>query len=185
MATHSSVFAWRIPGTGEPGGLPSVGSHRVGHDWETSLSLSLMGGAILSKSLIQFSVDGWGCVPSLLFDLRPNYVEVMKIIHHEKFWAGWSTSGIKIARRIINNLRYADDTTLMAESKFSSVQSLSGIFITCTIVWSEQSPTHQKKIGLKIYWEWPHPSEQGSISPSVSLSHQEASISLLSLSIIQ
>ena len=32
MATHSSVFAWRIPGTGEPGGLPSMGSHRVGHD---------------------------------------------------------------------------------------------------------------------------------------------------------
>ena len=33
MATHSSVLAWRIPGTGEPGGLPSMGSHRVGHDW--------------------------------------------------------------------------------------------------------------------------------------------------------
>ena len=33
MATHSSVLAWRIPGTGEPGGLPSTGSHRVGHDW--------------------------------------------------------------------------------------------------------------------------------------------------------
>ena len=32
MATHSSVLAWRIPGTGEPHGLPSVGSHRVGHD---------------------------------------------------------------------------------------------------------------------------------------------------------
>ena len=32
MAIHSSVLAWRIPGTGEPGGLPSVGSHRVGHD---------------------------------------------------------------------------------------------------------------------------------------------------------
>ena len=32
MATHSSVLAWRIPGTGEPGGLPSVGSHRVEHD---------------------------------------------------------------------------------------------------------------------------------------------------------
>ena len=32
MATHSSVFAWRIPGMGEPGGLPSMGSHRVGHD---------------------------------------------------------------------------------------------------------------------------------------------------------
>ena len=33
MATHSSVLAWRIPGTGEPGGLPSMGSHRVRHDW--------------------------------------------------------------------------------------------------------------------------------------------------------
>ena len=33
IATHSSVLAWRIPGTGEPGGLPSMGSHRVGHNW--------------------------------------------------------------------------------------------------------------------------------------------------------
>ena len=32
MATHSSGLAWRIPGTGEPGGLPSMGSHSVGHD---------------------------------------------------------------------------------------------------------------------------------------------------------
>ena len=32
MATHSSVLVWRIPGTGEPGGLPSMGLHRVGHD---------------------------------------------------------------------------------------------------------------------------------------------------------
>ena len=36
MATHSSVLAWRIPGTGEPGGLLSVGSHRVGHNWSDS-----------------------------------------------------------------------------------------------------------------------------------------------------
>ena len=33
MATHSSVLAWRIPGPEEPGGLPSMGSHRVGHNW--------------------------------------------------------------------------------------------------------------------------------------------------------
>ena len=33
MANHSSILAWRIPGTGEPGGLPSMGSHRVGHYW--------------------------------------------------------------------------------------------------------------------------------------------------------
>ena len=39
MATHSSVLAWRIPGTGEPSGLPSLGSHRVGHDWSDLAAL--------------------------------------------------------------------------------------------------------------------------------------------------
>ena len=38
-------------------------------------------------------------------------------MHHVKCWAGWSTAGIKIAGRNINNLRYADDTTFMAESE--------------------------------------------------------------------
>ena len=47
----------------------------------------------------------------------------------------------------------------------------------------EHRPTHQQKIGLKIYWAWPHPSEQDSVSLTVSLYHQEASISLLSFSI--
>ena len=41
MATHSSVLAWRIPGMGETGGLPSMGSHRVGHDW-SDLSVACM-----------------------------------------------------------------------------------------------------------------------------------------------
>ena len=40
MATHSSVLAWRIPGTGEPGGLPSMASHRVGHNKRLSSSSS-------------------------------------------------------------------------------------------------------------------------------------------------
>ena len=47
----------------------------------------------------------------------------------------------------------------------------------------EHSPNHQQKIGLKIYWAWPCPSEQDPVSPSVSLSHQKASISLLFFSI--
>ena len=52
-----------------------------GRDWLWGeLGLALVGKAMLSKYLIQFSADGWGCVPSLLFDLGPNYVEVMKIM---------------------------------------------------------------------------------------------------------
>ena len=38
MATHSSILAWRIPGTEEPGGLPSMASHRVGHDLSDSVA---------------------------------------------------------------------------------------------------------------------------------------------------
>ena len=63
------------------------------------------------------------------------------------------------------------------------------VFIKFTIVWpqvnsrDETHCTHQQKIGLKIYWAWSHPSEQDPVSPSVSLSHQEAFISLLSFSI--
>ena len=50
MATPSSVLAWRIPGTGEPGGLPSMGSHRVGQDWSDLAAAE----AVLSNAFIQF-----------------------------------------------------------------------------------------------------------------------------------
>ena len=43
MTTHSSVLAWRIPGMAEPGGLPSMGSHKVGHDW-SDLATAAAGG---------------------------------------------------------------------------------------------------------------------------------------------
>ena len=51
MATHSSVLAWRIPGTGEPGGLPSMGLHRVGHDWS---DLAAAAGGFLKLSDVSF-----------------------------------------------------------------------------------------------------------------------------------
>ena len=52
MVTHSSVLAWRIPGTGEPGGLPSLGSHRVGHDKRLSSS-SMAGLGFLCGSAVK------------------------------------------------------------------------------------------------------------------------------------
>ena len=57
MATHSSVLAWRIPGTGEPGGLPSMGSHRVRHDWSdlaaAAADLFLLRGTIWGGGWLQ------------------------------------------------------------------------------------------------------------------------------------
>ena len=49
MAAHSSILAWKIPGTGEPGGLPSMGSHRVGHDWS---DLAVAAVAVKSKKFV-------------------------------------------------------------------------------------------------------------------------------------
>ena len=57
MATHSSVLAWRIPGTGEPGGLPSMGSHGVGHDW-SDLAAAAAAAALLGH-LITLGLPSW------------------------------------------------------------------------------------------------------------------------------
>ena len=61
-----SAFWWRV--------IRGLRKFPDGRDWLwQKLGLVLMGRTMFSKSLIQFSVDGWGCVPSLLFDLIPNY----------------------------------------------------------------------------------------------------------------
>ena len=51
MATHSSVLAWRIPGTEEPSGLPSMGPPRVGHDWSDTAAAAVLVGAVSDKLL--------------------------------------------------------------------------------------------------------------------------------------
>ena len=58
MATHSSVLAWRIPGTGEPRGLPSLESHRVGHDWSdlAAAALIISGHALLTNQFMPLSL---------------------------------------------------------------------------------------------------------------------------------
>ena len=60
MATHSSVLAWRIPGTGEPGGLPSMGSHRVGHGWSDLAAAETIEGRDLSFKFRGFKLSDYG-----------------------------------------------------------------------------------------------------------------------------
>ena len=76
MTTHSSVLAWRIPGTGEPGGLLFMGSHRVGHDWSdlaaaaaaasSSLLPVLNVGSFLSFPFFSFKPASSRSLPSLI-----------------------------------------------------------------------------------------------------------------------
>ena len=64
MATPSSVLAWRIPGMGEPGGLPSIGSHRVGHDWSdlaaAAAGLSRHGTVLVMSVMAERPYLHWG-----------------------------------------------------------------------------------------------------------------------------
>ena len=62
MATHSSVLAWRIPGTGEPGGLPSMGSHRAGHDWSDLAAAAAHRKLIKQTGTLFSSVQLLSCV---------------------------------------------------------------------------------------------------------------------------
>ena len=65
MATHSSL-AWRIPGTGEPGGLPSIGSHRDGHDWSdlAAAAAAVYFSEIVCSTLYSLGVKTTSCIRS-------------------------------------------------------------------------------------------------------------------------
>ena len=78
MATHSSVLVWRIPGTGEPGGLPSVGSHRVGHDW---CDLAAAAAGILDLASLHFRWD----IPRFLPTKVVYNVSFHKCIHSSNY----------------------------------------------------------------------------------------------------
>ena len=88
MATHSSVLVWRISGTGEPAGLLSMGSHRVGHDWS-----DLAAAAYPWKSPA-FGIDSWHHLTSSVF-LWESYFTVQLCFLHLKItdsydsWKWW------------------------------------------------------------------------------------------------
>ena len=68
MATHSSVLAWRIPGTEEPCGLPSLGSHRVGHDWsDLAAEAAKLFCPKWSMTKFKFHVDIFSSVAVIIF----------------------------------------------------------------------------------------------------------------------
>ena len=70
MATHSGVLAWRIPGTGEPSGLLSMGSHRVGHDWSDLAAAAFLYNASLGEQKYYWYIRGSISLKPFLFWLQ-------------------------------------------------------------------------------------------------------------------
>ena len=82
MATHCSILAWRIPGRQEPGGLPSMGSHTVGHDWS----------ALAGRQAVQLCIEGLrGPAPGPLEDLQKAGMAE---------WSRWEWRGTKMGEEV-------------------------------------------------------------------------------------
>ena len=84
MATHSSVLTWRIPGTGEPGGLPSMGSHRVGHDWSDLAAAAATWGEKVWQIQRLKEISEPGC--------RMKWNEVKSLSHVRLFATPWTVA---------------------------------------------------------------------------------------------
>ena len=85
MATHSSVLAWRIPGMGEPGGLPSMGLHRVGYDWSdlaAAADTNCVGSTIIPRMQHLGTINN-----SFSFHMEENFT--LLIDRHLLFRSSW------------------------------------------------------------------------------------------------
>ena len=88
MATHSSVLAWRIPGTREPCGLPSLGSHRVGHDWSDLAAAAAAAAATKKGFLKMIVVSVAKPCPTLLWLLCSLQTSLSMGFPRQKYWSG-------------------------------------------------------------------------------------------------
>ena len=84
MATHSSVLAWRIPGTREPAGLPSMGSHRVGHDWSDLAAEQNKGSGISLTIMMVVTIFHLSCISMAIPPLQFLFSTFCKRILLEK-----------------------------------------------------------------------------------------------------
>ena len=91
MESHSSVLAWRIPGTGEPGGLPSVGSHRVGHEWSDLTAAA----AVCTKVLfLSFSMNEFSQYKDC-FLWKEIYLHGLQSLQNFENTGSWMSSGLR------------------------------------------------------------------------------------------
>ena len=102
MATHSSVLAWRIPGTGQPAGLPPVGSHRVGHDWSDLAAAAAMWFS-LHVSLLVFAVLLKPVNLCLQPHFRQNIAFILKYFLYPLYLLFWTPSTFMLDHFILSH----------------------------------------------------------------------------------
>ena len=219
MAPHSSTLAWKVPWTEEPGGLQSMGSLRVGHDWATSLSLfTFMHWRRKWQPTPVFlpgESQGWGSPWAAIYGVAQSRTRLKWLSSDLMDWETdcWRAQtepcvhqdpGERSSDPTRDWPRLACEcpgvsgggvgrqwpaaglgTLSVAVCAWALLNEVAIIFNAATIVWPQVKQQRGNtalpinKIWLKIYWAWPIRTRP---SFPLSLSHQEASISLLSFS---
>ena len=148
MATHSSVLAWRLPGTEEPSGLPSMGSHRVRHDW-SDLAAAV---CVLEKAVAPHSSTLAWRIP---WTEEPGRLQSMGSHRVGHDWATCSSSSSVCVLRHVRLFCHAMDCSpLVAQT----VKSLPAIWETWIRFLSWEDPlekemaTHSSNFAWKIPW---------------------------------
>ena len=143
MATHSSVLAWRIPGTGEPGGLPSMGSHRVGHDWSDLAAAGAASRAKLIKSTYSV-IGGDRTFSSLEAEITHNLII---IVNTSSEWT-WRERGSQ-CRILVNEQNQSNVPKAAHEEKpwlcaWTAVRSYQCLSLHQSVVVFSDLQTHEK-----------------------------------------
>ena len=129
MATHPSVLAWRIPGTGEPGGMPSMGLHRVGHDWSD-----------LAAAAAAYNVDA-GCIKhwTHINSFHPLNNPASYIPSSPAFyrWVNWGTEPSSHFPKLLKAGWYLNPGRLALEPPSSNIHAK-------TITWTTDSLAAQR-----------------------------------------
>ena len=144
MATHSSVLAWRIPGMGEPGGLPSMGLHRVGHDWSDWAAAGVL------ESLLCHSLSTLHRPPGVLY-LTCFYVCLPTRLSYLKAWRispFFKKHFLNVYFCSFIHLRWA---LVMAWRTINLCCSMWDLFIAAT---GDLVPWPGIELGLPELWAW-------------------------------
>ena len=157
MATHSNVLAWRIPGTGEPVGLPSMGSHRVGHDW-SDLAAAAAAAVLFVKTLwaVPHVIEGntktlifkkFYNLATFLFNFKRNTWELPLL------WAS-------LVAQMVNNPPAVQETQIQSLGREDPLEKATATYssiLAWRISWTEE-PGRLQSIGsqsIRCHWsDW-------------------------------
>ena len=163
MATHSSVLAWRIPGTGEPGGLPSLGSHRVGHNW-SDLAAAAAAATQYPFNPLLICLNQWELVSNYCY-WEPWLKQILLCIvwkpaFHDDLWITlpwYSLYGFPFVAQVVKHLPVMQDIqawSLGQEDPLEKEMATHSSILAWKVPWTEEPSGLQSMGSQRVRHDW-------------------------------